>query len=109
VSDISENTPTDVDHTRLLGYPQPPRSHANNNAVVGMALGILSLFTLMILIGFILGLIGLGLSIAGLVSARRTDGTGMGFAITGLVTSSLTTALLVWISMSVFTPGALPQ
>jgi hypothetical protein len=99
MSGAAESPPRNGDHPHVFSDARPPSSTTNGDAVAGMVLGIISLFTLMILIGFLLALIGLGLSIAGLVSARRAGGVGTGFAVTGLVTSGLTTTLLVvWIA-----------
>lgn len=72
--------------------PSPSRRAGNGIALAGMVCGIVSLvigwLPFVGLLGLVAALVGLGLSIPGLLRGRET-GERKGFAVTGVVTSSI--------------------
>lgn len=72
---------------------QPPAGR-NGLATAAMALGVTGLFTSMVFVGGLLGVIGAVLGIVGLRTAKRT-GVGRGKAITGVVISLLAIAVSI--------------
>lgn len=91
------STPSDYTYDA----PAPKQSQAM--AVTGMVLGIVGILTACFAIGGALGLAAIILGVLGLKAAKRMDGRGRGFAITGIVTGAialvlgaLATAYFVW-------------
>jgi hypothetical protein len=94
-ADVSSSGQRFVDPLPTSQGPSSPTKR-NGLAVAGMVCGIAALATtwipFVVVVGVISAMVGLGLSISGLARSRAT-GSGRGFAIAGIVTSSCALAL----------------
>ncbi|WP_158857772.1 DUF4190 domain-containing protein [Streptomyces sp. NRRL B-1347] len=70
------------------GHGTPAPGGGNRTARGALALGVVGLSTSVVIVGGLLGVVGLGLGLAALRTARRT-GVGRGRAVAGVVTSAL--------------------
>ncbi|UQI45434.1 DUF4190 domain-containing protein [Streptomyces sp. HU2014] len=90
----ARNPGEDPDSARPQGPAHGTRPPAGGNglATAAVVLGIVGLTTSVVFIGGLLGVVGLALGLASLVTTRRT-GAGRGKALTAVVTSSLAIVL----------------
>jgi hypothetical protein len=81
-------------------YGSSPAPQARNGlGIAALVLGILGFLTSFIAVGAILGLVAIGLGIAGLRRANRREATNRGMAITGIVLGAL--AILIGITVAI--------
>ncbi|WP_234371426.1 DUF4190 domain-containing protein [Streptomyces sp. XY431] len=93
------NTPETETPIRHTAFARADRPRRNGPAGAAVVLGVIGLSTSIVFVGGLLGVVGLALGIAALVTAGRT-GVGRGRAIAGVVTSAL--AIVVSVLVAVF-------
>jgi hypothetical protein len=79
--------------------PAPPIR--NGLGIAALVLGILGFLTSFVAVGAVLGLVAIGLGVAGLRRVRRREATNRGMAIAGIVLGALATLLGILVAVGV--------